>query len=1031
MLTNAHAAAEPAMSHRTVILERLASLRDAPGLTPEQHGFVLFSFRASDPEVYLRAAAALGRHMPATPGLFQAFQSYSAARGFRLDKPLTLNGQRGARRILMTRIHAMGSDRALDPAVAPHWPEPAQLFPLAADTPGLPAQVADATICLLALHDRVMQGGDTPAFTAQFLHDAVDRPELAMDRGCTTRWADLVVALANRTGSAAVASDQHPVPGHAGTGSMVQRLVQRIQQLLQEISASPGVEARVHGLLCLDRVLAATTTLTTASLALCRSALTQTLPAEQWLWIELRLQVHARRAGVDLAPAKPSPEAPASPTLQLALLAQQAGSRGRTGGLGSSGQELAELHVLQALLPVAKERAQWFAAPDTERALRLFLLLDLLDDHGPLPVSAQALADDQVDDRSNDRGENRESGNSDRISVLLSLITSLSRWEGLPPADLLDANHLHGLHNPWLQIAMLPSRHETAAVSTLADVVENRLRLDLAHKPAFDPRLYLLQTLIRKPGPGFYRALLLITAERQYISADGRNHPVQDWLRELLRLSATEATQTGATRTGEAGKALVGKALLGKDGVGKDSFSRLRAPDQAHRHGAGPHLLMAALGDWIGRPDQDLPPAADSVLGVLRACQPHDRNLLHSDTPDWTPRTLGELETLIDGHLDALTSGSLRLDTNAWHNLPAAREAAARLHIHDQALATLLYPVLPAPDARLLASTLQHVDQTLRLWLRGLEACHQGWAGLPADQPLQSSHWDHLVDGVLASTDNSLPGALVPALMDALFQHAGQERDPVGQQRLLMDWAMAKAATLPAASQDDWNSVLIRRWRQLLELAMAGGETAQVKPLLQAARYGSLRSHPDNATVLASARPWSFDRFQPGLAFSARLAANPDTASLPREIGAYLLHFSAVWIGLLVGAILMLDFGDPWRAMAEVEDVTGILLTGLLGLGGTFLYLFVTLAGKVRSGAPQMTPASRPDWLFWGNQLLRTLGFLLLCALYTLAATGGLWLLLSGTDEVVHGPWAIGHIVVWAGFALFTGTFFGLVAKGT
>jgi hypothetical protein len=46
-----------------------------------------------------------------------------------------------------------------------------------------------------------------------------------------------------------------------------------------------------------------------------------------------------------------------------------------------------------------------------------------------------------------------------------------------------------------------------------------------------------------------------------------------------------------------------------------------------------------------------------------------------------------------------------------------------------------------------------------------------------------------------------------------------------------------------------------------------------------------------------------------------------------------------------------------------------------------------------------------------------------------LALTGFLWFLLSGTDEVVHGEGAALHVIVWAGFALFVGIFFGLLAK--
>lgn len=51
------------------------------------------------------------------------------------------------------------------------------------------------------------------------------------------------------------------------------------------------------------------------------------------------------------------------------------------------------------------------------------------------------------------------------------------------------------------------------------------------------------------------------------------------------------------------------------------------------------------------------------------------------------------------------------------------------------------------------------------------------------------------------------------------------------------------------------------------------------------------------------------------------------------------------------------------------------------------------------------------------------------CLVVTGTLTTMLWFLLSGTGAVVEGPGAVLHVVVWTGFALFVGVFFGLIAE--
>lgn len=144
-----------------------------------------------------------------------------------------------------------------------------------------------------------------------------------------------------------------------------------------------------------------------------------------------------------------------------------------------------------------------------------------------------------------------------------------------------------------------------------------------------------------------------------------------------------------------------------------------------------------------------------------------------------------------------------------------------------------------------------------------------------------------------------------------------------------------------------------------------------------------------------------------------------------RTVGAFLAHFANVWLALLIGALLLLDFGDAWIAMAREGDVVGVGLTFLLGVAGTYFYLFIDLRRKTRSAPDDQR------WRYRTSQWQRLTAFLLVCLAFTFLLTFVLWFLLSGTDEVVHGPGAALHITVWTGFALFVGVFFGLLAEAS
>jgi hypothetical protein len=243
--------------------------------------------------------------------------------------------------------------------------------------------------------------------------------------------------------------------------------------------------------------------------------------------------------------------------------------------------------------------------------------------------------------------------------------------------------------------------------------------------------------------------------------------------------------------------------------------------------------------------------------------------------------------------------------------------------------------------------------------------------------------------------------------------------------------AESDAAHWSDADRGRANSGLLALWSELAEQAMERNEERRVVELAIDARYATLRRQSAATEMLRSIRKWCHDRYLLRTAASVRNDLHADGGnnsrsfpSVASEIGPFLGNFPTIWLAMLIGAIFMLDFGDAWSDMADpdVADIRGIAITFLIGIGGAFGYIFWNLKQKSRLAPGEPSGALRR------SQLLRAGLFSALCLIYTLVLVTGLWWLLYETDAVVKGVWAIGHIVVWSGFALFVGVFFGLLA---
>jgi len=244
-----------------------------------------------------------------------------------------------------------------------------------------------------------------------------------------------------------------------------------------------------------------------------------------------------------------------------------------------------------------------------------------------------------------------------------------------------------------------------------------------------------------------------------------------------------------------------------------------------------------------------------------------------------------------------------------------------------------------------------------------------------------------------------------------------------------MRWAVRAGDALEdEGDRDSWLGAVAEHWTAMMEQGMDEGLDTRVAGLLRDPGPGALALLPGVDGVLERTRVWLFDCYRLGDAARASRILNHRrgrgaVAALPRDLLGFFGHYSPLWLALLVGAILMLDFGDAWTAMAEVGDVRGIVITFSLGVLGAFGYVTAELHSRV-TDAP-----GDPVWTTRGRRVLRVLAFVGVSLVYTLGLVSLLWWLLSGTDEVVHGAGAVLHVVVWSGFALFIGVFFGLMAK--
>lgn len=983
----------PAVTDRQELGLRLELLARSPVLAPESVPFVIFCFRASVADLYQPAAVALGRHRRHHPELAAYLEGYARDRGIDLDQPLILDGRRTARRLFLVLAAEPG----------PGSPLPQRL---SIDPQTLPSAAADlATLLLgLALMRRFRpEEEDSQRLLAAVIAAVPKLADAAFSRSVVQRYGELLLLAPGEpaaagwrslyTRLAALALGRDPLPVGRRTAALLQ-----LDELLHTLALSPDPRLLVEELGRQAQPFSRVWTLARSLSWIRREgglppwavALLQTLPPGRR---------HTGRR--DLLDRRGLMDWLLHDVLDPADAGDDPGNR-------------RDAPRLAALLEEIRDRPRWRSHDAFTRSALALLLLDQAG-WASLPGDQMAAMLERFGLAASDprpgarRGETRPEWSPQAAvsAVLLRLLT----WEDAGAEVLVDVRMLHRIDDLRVLLALVAPGRPSPLNTALADALEHQLRWRLRTDPQFEP-VWLLQTLaVRRPDGGLYRALREVCRDRTYRRVDGS---------ELAVMQFLEAAAPDASGEAEAPLPEAAPRLL----------HHLR---QAMAEPLDPLDLPAALNRWLRLIGVHGEAGGASLLSLLESLHGPRGPLLGDGYPAWQDATVGDLAPEVQACGDRIQHALPSLLPQTWESLDPLLDAALLVERELAQLRRLLAPVLPPPQRQWLERTAVELQVRLGLRRRNAEEILGGharsalWSGSPSASAL-----DAAMEAINALEDTALQAHLLTLLPESLCQWVREAHPQAPEQawsgeRAVLDWTLA--APVRGTLVETWRAQVSSLWARLTEQAMDRHETRRALDLLRHAAYREPRASGAGRELMHKARPWCYERLRLGeavaIARERRAAAGRRTgpAVLVRELGGFAVHYSAVWLALLIGCIFMLDFGDPWKAMAEIGDVPGIAVTFILGVAGTYAYLLKNLSDKGRILPGESVARA------WRSRCLRAGVFLLACLAYTLALTGLMWLLLSGTGEVVEGPGALGHIVVWSGFALFMGVFFGLIAE--
>ncbi len=979
---------------------RLDAVAGSPHWSEQLASFVTFFFRASVADLYQPAAVALGRHLHRSESLRSYIAGYSKDRGVALDKPVKLGGGRTQRRVLIMLSAARGMpDSGL--GLAP--------MPLKTESGGrraeLPEIASDLAVTLQAIA-LLVDGSPDDDQARAIAEDALDRTPA------------IVPGQAGRTVLQRYGALLLRCPG----GSTPDRWRRMFLAQLEHLRSRPGeaYAERVAGLIRADELLRTGALLDDAWGAVALGVVVEACPPLERAFFASRMLLWRRRerggdpswreAAIDASEGTAQPGRAEGVTVAgvVGWVCRSAAAREADRSLFAGAEaEPPELVLLDRLLSCIESRERWAAFDDQTRALLTALLLD-----AARHLDAGSGAAATLRRRGVIAPQSDGAGAGDALLSLVLL--RVLNWGGAGASSFVDVRTIHRIDDARVLLALLPSGERSPVLSVIADAMEHQLRWRLRREASFAPDALLRMALVRRPHASFFESLWGVCTGRTYKDSKGEEVDVPRLVADAAADARWRSEATPAPVFADAGDRADGQRLRAElASLAED------APDLRER--------VLRLAGLIGDPSGERAASRGTLIGLLEQTGAQHEPFALYGYPAWSVGTLAELEGELAKELArarVLVSRSL---PETWSGLNASREALLSVRASLDRIAGELVAALPRVEAALLGSAVASMHRELSRWAELLGEIAEAWS----EASMQRADAGELVSAMarVAAVDAvTVRRHLLGVLWRSAQAGAADAEAPseaFGVRRALLDGLLVHGVYTGASDDREMLcEIATETWVSLLQDACGRNEEARVVALIEAPRYSELRRRPLAADAMRDASKWCLDRYLTGPASSIARDLDP-LARRRGALGRLAVHYSTVWVSLLIGAIFMLDFGDAWTEMAENRDALGIAITFAAGIAGAFGYIYWNLRRKSSLSPGQSVSEQR------ASHRRRAAAFAGVCLLYSLAATGGLWLLLSGTDAVVKGAGAIGHIIVWSGFAMFVGVFFGLIAGDT
>jgi len=669
--------------------------------------------------------------------------------------------------------------------------------------------------------------------------------------------------------------------------------------------------------------------------------------------------------------------------------------------------------VAELLIPLNSEH-EWRLQSINERVLRTFFILSSASQihvsyNDEIQQMLSVIRPNNPDDFSGYRIDKVENQ-----SLLDKVIMRLIELELTAKGQIPDGRLIQKITDENLLISLLPTDDHSDLLPILADAFEHRLRLLLASDSLFNVDYYLYKISIREPHQHFYRYMREITQDRVY--GKSGEHPI-DLNSRFLQLYQ-EKKVSSHNNSSEPSK----------------TFPFWNSLEQIQNRlinlSADNHLfnILSSFTHELTGTGSDSLNSSSTLHDLINTTQQGSQRWIRSGFPSlWSHSATSINRRLSDLH-QQMTADIQKLKPDRLENYPVAAEASHRLKDVLQEINHLLVPSLGKSMADVLLQITALLNRLLDQWTELLSETGESWMKIQSSgTSISDSHRNDIFQTISKEANSHLKMTLLSVFFSTLFSSNKNLREQSWiRQYHILSWAANKLTSplLSDSESAEWKKNLVEQWKNMLNSAKEQNNEARVAQLVKAKEFQELRRDEEVQWILKSIKTWCFDRYDLNQAYICNRELFPQKNIIQNRwttTKEFFAHFSYVWLALIVGVIMMFDFGDPWTELAEIGDVGGVIFTFVLGVGGTYLYVFADLRKKVK--------LIKGDPFEWASQFARVAIFLMITLIFTVMLVLLFYYMFSSTDQVVAGANAIWHIMSWTGFALFVGVFFGLIGK--